>query len=454
MLEVASAPAVVSLHSLALYSVMDFMIHPQTLKRLVNKLTASTYTIKGRNLGVGFRRLDRDRDGRLDWVEFKHVIKKLAKLSADEVKSLFTLMDVNQSGSIEFEDFAHFMDSQAAASSSGGVHLSSGFVQDSVPDIHRAAPAAPAAPFRGPEAQDSFVSANDFHPAASLRTLAASSRNYRDAETTQQLRESRRESRHATGEVGVNRRELSANPRPIHASGTVNEAPILQTQLQAIAQKLLALYERYFDPERSATAGHNGFESFIRLARGLCLLRSERICIFDLIRIGLQGAPKPTFRQPGYGQTANPNQSSYEAFYSQLRACAELHSPRNVPNEAMQNLLLRFVLPVKADAQDTDARTQANDGFHMARKLLSDRDALSVLLQHQAGLEELFARYAVVAFDCFDDEVNASSSNSVAEPAVAGNSKTWSGAQPPLARAPRPRMSLPALEAFASEWRM
>ncbi len=48
----------------------------QTLQRLLSRLTASMYTSKGRDPGVGFRRLDADRDGVLNWDEFQRVMRK------------------------------------------------------------------------------------------------------------------------------------------------------------------------------------------------------------------------------------------------------------------------------------------------------------------------------------------------------------------------------------------
>jgi hypothetical protein len=431
-----------------------YRVHPQKLQQLVNKLTASAYTIKGRDLGVGFHRLDRDRDGKLDWVEFNHVIRKHVKLDPEEVQGLFDLMDANRSGAVEFEDFVHFMD----------VHTAE---DPRVYDKHR--PDAATGDGRPPDGNVDQASLpedstryhyDEVRQAASTQTLPARSQSYTDASTAL---ERQRKQQALLGRGPSSQRDRGQGQRSNGGGAPSDSAPVLQTQLQAIAQTLLGLYEAYFDPERSSFAGANGFESFVRLARDLCLLRMDRLHLFDLVEIGLAGAPAPTHRHSAYGAGPRPSQSAYEAFYDQLRACALLCYPASrSSNEATQRLLFRFVLPFKFD--DSAARSSSgggdnnNDGwFVTARRILSDRGALKVVLEHRQALEELFARYAVVAFDCFDDQVNEFSSNNAAEPAPRWNTSAWrdggSGAGD-AGRGPPPRMSLTALEAFASEWRM
>lgn len=54
----------------------DAKVSQQLFEKVMSKLTAFTYTSKGRDLWTGFRRLDADRDGMLKWKEFQRIIRK------------------------------------------------------------------------------------------------------------------------------------------------------------------------------------------------------------------------------------------------------------------------------------------------------------------------------------------------------------------------------------------
>ena len=87
------------------------VLKARTFQRLLNKLTASTYTSRGRDPAVGFHRLDADHDGKLSWTEFSRVMKKQGvKIDDEAVSRIFSMMDMNHSGSVELEDFTQFMD--------------------------------------------------------------------------------------------------------------------------------------------------------------------------------------------------------------------------------------------------------------------------------------------------------------------------------------------------------
>ena len=91
------------------------------LDQIVSRLISAAYTSKGPVWSVGFRRLDGDRDGALDWDEFEKVMRRQGcKLEPADVVRLFLLMDVNGSGSVEVDDFCEFMEEQAALRTDAG----------------------------------------------------------------------------------------------------------------------------------------------------------------------------------------------------------------------------------------------------------------------------------------------------------------------------------------------
>ncbi len=91
------------------------------LDQIVSRLISAAYTSKGPVWSVGFRRLDQDRDGVLDWDDFEKVMRRQGcKLEPPDVVRLFLLMDVNGSGSVELDDFCEFMEEQAALRTDAG----------------------------------------------------------------------------------------------------------------------------------------------------------------------------------------------------------------------------------------------------------------------------------------------------------------------------------------------
>ena len=86
----------------------------QLLEDVISRLIANAYTTKGPVWDVGFRRLDTDHDGVLDWDEFRRVMRKQGvRLKSAHIEQLFDLMDVDGSGAIELQDFRDFMEDHA-----------------------------------------------------------------------------------------------------------------------------------------------------------------------------------------------------------------------------------------------------------------------------------------------------------------------------------------------------
>ena len=356
---------------------MDF-IPQHKLRKLFNKLNASAYTIRGRDLAVGFRRLDSDRDAQLNWVEFQRVIRKQVKFEQHELRTLFEFMDSNRSGSIEFDDFVQFMQHNDGKPAST-VHTTT------------------AGP---PHGQNTRTSANEFAPASThgttdqsaignsqpTATLRASAGRYKGTTTNIENELAKREPQFDNNSSTMARHSTHALPREDR-----HQATLLQTQLQAIAQTLLGLYESYFDPERSSKACTDGFEAFMRLSRDLCLLSSDRINIFNVIEIGLHGTAgdRTAVSYGNDNNTSRLRRLSYESFYEQLRVCAMFHFPNHEMNQAVQNLLFRFVLPFRESAPNNGERGLLQD---TEERMLCSKAVLELVLSQRKSLEELFSR--------------------------------------------------------------
>ena len=88
----------------------DKKMNREKLCILRNKLRAASYVgTKGKNIRVLFERLDKDHNGYLSRSEFEHALRKRLRLSRTELNTLWNIVDRDESGTVDLEEFSRFI---------------------------------------------------------------------------------------------------------------------------------------------------------------------------------------------------------------------------------------------------------------------------------------------------------------------------------------------------------
>eukprot|EP00939_MAST-03C_sp_MAST-3C-sp1_P001639 g1639.t1 len=86
----------------------------EKIKVLRSKLRACTYVgIKGRDMRVALKRMDKDRNGVLSKEELANGLKRLLPLSDQEIRCLWNMIDVDHDGNVDIDEFMRFIEGGA-----------------------------------------------------------------------------------------------------------------------------------------------------------------------------------------------------------------------------------------------------------------------------------------------------------------------------------------------------